>query len=110
MWFLILMVMSALTNVLFVALAVLQLVISNLVYPLLQGRQLAISPLVIVLAMAFWAWMWGIAGALIAIPLTAAIIIVCEQFDRTRWFAELITREPPRRRRWTKGQGASRPS
>ena len=79
----------------FVAFAALQLVISNVVYPLLQGRQLAISPLVIVLAMAFWSWLWGIAGALIAVPLTAAVIIVCEQSERTRWFAELLTRSSP---------------
>lgn len=78
--------------IVFVAFAVMQVVISNFIYPLLQGRQLAISPLVIVLALAFWGWMWGIAGALIAIPLTAAIVIICEQSDRTRWFAALITR------------------
>ncbi len=83
--------------VVFIAFAVLQLVISNIVYPLLQGRRLAISPLVIVLAMAFWSWLWGIAGALLAVPLTAAIIIVCEQSERTRWFAELLTRSPPPR-------------
>lgn len=83
--------------VVFVAFAGLQLVISNVVYPLLQGRQLAISPVVIVLAMAFWGWLWGIAGALIAVPLTAAIIIACEQSERTRWFAELLTRSSPPR-------------
>ncbi|HVI98828.1 MAG TPA: AI-2E family transporter [Sphingomonas sp.] len=81
--------------VIFVAYVALQLVISNVLYPLLQGRQLAISPLAIVLAMAFWSWMWGIAGALLAVPLTAAIIIVCEQSDHSRWFAELLTRSTP---------------
>jgi predicted PurR-regulated permease PerM len=83
--------------VVFAAYAALQLAISNVVYPLLQGRQLAISPVVIVLAMAFWSWLWGIAGALIAVPLTAAVIIVCEQSERTRWLAELLTRSSPPR-------------
>lgn len=71
--------------------ATLQIVISNFVYPLLQGRQLSLSPLVIVLAMTFWGWMWGIAGALIAVPLTAAAVIVCRHFDRTRWIAALLS-------------------
>jgi predicted PurR-regulated permease PerM len=84
--------------IVFAAFVVLQLTISNFVYPLLQGRQLAIAPVAIVLALAFWGWMWGIAGALIAVPLTAAILIVCEQFERTRWLAALIVREPPGRR------------
>lgn len=75
----------------FVGYAALQIVISNFVYPLLQGRQLSLSPLVIVLAMTFWGWMWGIAGALIAVPLTAAAVIVCSHFDQSRWVARLLS-------------------
>lgn len=71
--------------------AALQLAISYFVYPVLQGRQLAISPVVIVLAMMFWSWMWGIAGALIAVPLTVAAVVVCGQSPRTRWLADLLT-------------------
>lgn len=70
--------------------AALQLVISNIVYPLLQGQRLSLSPVAIVVAMAFWSWIWGIAGALIAVPLTAALVIVAEHFERTRWFARLV--------------------
>lgn len=72
---------------------VLQLTISNFVYPLLQGRRLTISPWAIIVAMAFWAWMWGIAGALIAVPLTAAMIIICRHFERSRWIAVLLSSE-----------------
>ena len=78
--------------VVFAAFAVLQIVISNVVYPLLQGHKLSLSPVAIILAMAFWAWMWGIAGALIAVPATAVMIILCSHFDRTRWIARLISR------------------
>ena len=72
--------------------AVLQITISNFVYPILQGQRLSLSPLAIVISMAFWSWLWGIAGALIAIPLTAAAVIVCDNFARTRWFATLLSR------------------
>jgi len=75
----------------FVGFAVLQIAISNFVYPILQGRQLSLSPLAIVVAMTFWSWVWGIAGALIAVPLTAASVIVCSHFERSRWIARLLS-------------------
>ena len=71
--------------------AALQLVISNFIYPWLQGRGLSLSPLAVVVSMTFWTWLWGIAGALIAVPVTAALVIVCGQFDRSRWFARLLS-------------------
>ena len=75
----------------FVGFAVLQVAISNFVYPILQGRQLSLSPLAIIVAMTFWSWVWGIAGALIAVPLTAGVVIVCSHFDRSRWIAKLLS-------------------
>ena len=41
--------------------------------------------------MTFWSWVWGIAGALIAVPLTAAVVMICGQFDRSRWIAKLLS-------------------
>jgi len=75
----------------FVGFVILQMTISNVVYPLLQGKQLSLSPLAIIVAMTFWSWVWGIAGALIAVPLTAAIVIICSQFDRSRWISKLLS-------------------
>lgn len=75
----------------FAGFAALQVAISNFVYPVLQGRQLALSPLAIIIAMTFWSWVWGIAGALIAVPLTAGVVIVCDHFDRSRWLARLLS-------------------
>ena len=78
--------------------AAIQIAISYFVYPVLQGRQLAISPVMVVLAMMFWSWMWGIAGALLAVPLTVVAIIVCEQSPHTRWLADLIALRGARER------------
>lgn len=75
----------------FAGFAVLQIAISNFIAPLLQGRKLSLSPLVIILSMTFWSWVWGIPGALIAVPLTAATVIVCNQFDRSRWVGRLLS-------------------
>ena len=81
----------------FVGFSVIQVVISNFVYPTLQGRSLSLSPIAIVVALAFWGWVWGIAGGLIAVPLTVAIVIVCEHFESTRWVAVLVSSPQGRR-------------
>ena len=76
----------------FAGFAIIQLTISNVLYPYLQGKSLALSPVGIVVALAFWGWLWGIAGALIAVPLTATLVIVCDAFDQTRWIARALAR------------------
>lgn len=77
--------------VVFVAFGALQIAISNFAYPMLQGRSLSLSPVVILIALSFWSWVWGIAGALIAIPLTVAVVIICEHFGSTAWIARLLS-------------------
>lgn len=76
----------------FAGFAIIQLTISNVLYPYLQRKSLALSPVGIVVALAFWGWLWGIAGALIAVPLTATLVIVCDAFDQTRWIARALAR------------------
>jgi AI-2 transport protein TqsA len=78
--------------IVFAGYAVLQVTISNLVYPWLQGRGLALSPAAIVLALVFWSWMWGIAGALMAVPLTVACVVTSGRFRATEWVAALLSR------------------
>src|SRR3954454_6208958 len=80
-------------------LSILQIGISNFVYPMLQGRSLSLSPLAILVALAFWSWLWGIAGVLIAVPLTVAFIIVCERFPSTAWIAKLLSESASGERR-----------
>ena len=77
-----------------VGFAVIQMVISNFISPMLQGRSLSLPPIVVVVALTFWGWVWGIAGALIAVPLTVALVIVCEHFTSTRWIAILLSTRP----------------
>lgn len=51
------------------AFAVIHLIEANVVTPTLVGRRLTINPLMILLALSFWAWVWGATGALLAVPL-----------------------------------------
>ena len=49
--------------------AALHLVEANLITPAIVGRRLTINPLLILVALSFWAWVWGTTGALLAVPL-----------------------------------------
>jgi predicted PurR-regulated permease PerM len=49
--------------------AVIHLIEANIVTPSLVGRRLTINPLLILVALSFWAWVWGTTGALLAVPL-----------------------------------------
>jgi AI-2 transport protein TqsA len=77
--------------IVFAGFSAIQIAISNFVYPMLQGRSLSLSPIAVIVALAFWSWVWGIAGALIAVPLTVALVIACEHFSSTRWVATLLS-------------------
>ncbi|MGD9285532.1 MAG: AI-2E family transporter, partial [Desulfobacterales bacterium] len=55
-----------------------QMGMGNAVAPKVMGDQLNLSPVVILLSLLFWGWLWGFVGALISIPIAAAIKIVCE--------------------------------
>lgn len=77
--------------VVFLGYAALQLAISNVVYPWMQGRGMALSPVAVIVALSFWGWLWGVAGALLAVPLTAAVVIVCGHFPSTAWIARLLS-------------------
>lgn len=79
------------TLVVFFGFAALQMAISNFLNPALQGRSLSLSLVTVVVALAFWSWVWGIAGALIAVPLTSALVVVCEHFRSTAWIARLLS-------------------
>jgi predicted PurR-regulated permease PerM len=77
----------------FFGMCFIQLGLGTFVDPLLEGKQLQLSPLVVLFSIAFWGWVWGIAGALIGVPLTVAFVIICRQFETTEWIAELMTSE-----------------
>lgn len=63
------------------ALLTIQLSIGNGIAPKVLGDQLNLSPVVILLSLLFWGWLWGIVGALLSVPITAAIKIVCENIE-----------------------------
>jgi predicted PurR-regulated permease PerM len=52
-----------------------------LVTPRLIGQRLALNPVVVFTSVLFWGWVWGVMGALMAVPITASIKIVCDHIE-----------------------------
>lgn len=64
-----------------------------------RGKEqcLILAPTHVLLSVVFWGWLRGIAGAFLSVPLTAAIVVTCGQFEDTRWFAALASDATARR-------------
>jgi predicted PurR-regulated permease PerM len=77
--------------VLFVVLNALGVVVGNVIYPRMQGRSLNMDPVVVLLALAFWGAIWGLAGAFLSTPLTVMAMVILAQFEGTRWIAVLLS-------------------
>jgi AI-2 transport protein TqsA len=73
-------------------LGVIQFGMGNVVDPALQGSALELSEVVVLLSVVFWGWLWGIGGAFIAVPLTIAVVLLCEEFGVTRPFARFLSK------------------
>lgn len=61
-----------------------------IVLPLVIGRRLMLNPVVIFLWLIFWGWLWGVPGALIAVPLLAIVKIICEHVESLSPVAEFL--------------------
>lgn len=78
---------------LIVVLSIAQFVIGNILDPYLMGNSLNLSPFAILVSLTVWAALWGIAGAFLAVPVTAAAAIVFSEFKGTRPLAVLLSRD-----------------
>lgn len=77
-----------------IGMALLQIVCGNYLDPLIQGKLLALSPTVVLAAIVFWGWVWGIPGALLGVPITIGIVIATDHFPQTRWIARMLAEKP----------------
>jgi predicted PurR-regulated permease PerM len=63
---------------------------SNLITPRLLGRRLSLNPVVIFVGVTFWGWLWGIGGALLAVPMLATFKIICDEIKPLAPVAEFL--------------------
>ena len=53
----------------------------NFITPLVLGRSLTLNPVIILISLAFWGWMWGISGMVLAVPILATFKIFCDHIE-----------------------------
>ena len=66
------------------------LAIGNLIEPKVEGKNLDLSPFVILVSLSIWGWLWGFLGLLLAVPLTVTVKIICENISFLKPVAILI--------------------
>jgi AI-2 transport protein TqsA len=74
-------------------LVIVHVVTSNIIEPRLTAQAVDLSPLVVLVALAFWTLCWGIVGMVLAVPLTVMLKIVWENRALTRPLARLMAQE-----------------
>jgi len=74
----------------FVGLNIIQFAVGNYVEPRVAGRLLSMSPMVVLFAIFFWTFLWGLFGTFIGVPIALAILSFCDQHPSSRWVADLL--------------------
>ena len=57
------------------------MVLGNIIEPKVQGRNLGLSPFVIIVSLSIWGWIWGFAGMVLAVPIMVVVKIICENIE-----------------------------
>jgi predicted PurR-regulated permease PerM len=74
--------------------ALLELVTANIVEPLLFGHGTGVTPIALLVAAAFWTWVWGPLGLVLSTPLTVCLVVLGQHVPRLRFLALLLGDEP----------------
>jgi AI-2 transport protein TqsA len=80
-----------LAAIVFLGLNVIQFLIGSYLEPRIAGAALRVSPFLVLFAVFFWAFLWGLPGAFIGVPIVIACLTLCEQRESTRWIAALLS-------------------
>ncbi len=63
----------------------------NFITPVVMGRSLTLNPVLVLLSLTFWGWMWGITGVILAVPILAAFKIFCGHIEPLEPLAEFLS-------------------
>jgi predicted PurR-regulated permease PerM len=66
------------------------MILGNVVEPRVQGRNLGLSPFLILASLSIWGWMWGFSGMILAVPMMAILKIICENVEMLKPISVLM--------------------
>jgi len=71
--------------------SIITMIEGQLITPSYVGKRLSINPVFVFLSLAVWSFMWGLAGALIAVPLLVIVFSISKHVEQLSWFAHFIS-------------------
>ncbi len=78
---------------LLLVLGILQFIMGNILEPRLMGYSLNLSPMIVILSLIFWGYIWGVAGMLLSVPILATSAIVFERIESLRFISVFLKGE-----------------
>jgi len=75
----------------FAALGSVQAILGNFVEPKIMGKGTNLSPVSVLVSIAFWGMIWGVVGMILAVPVMAVVVIVLSQIKASRFMAILLS-------------------
>jgi predicted PurR-regulated permease PerM len=79
--------------IVFGGLTILQFLIGSLLDPKLMGNSLNLSPIVIILSLLLWGFIWGVTGMILCVPIMAILMIILSHFNKTRPIAIFLSKD-----------------
>ena len=74
-----------------ISLATIQMFFGNILEPSLMGEKLNLSPIIVLISLIFWGWVWGAVGMILAIPITSAINIIIKEIKDNNIVSAIIS-------------------
>mgnify|MGYP004718135635 CR=1 FL=1 len=64
--------------------------------PMLLARRFTLNPVIVIISLLFWDWMWGVPGAILAVPMLAITKILCDRIRPLAAFGHFLEGERPK--------------
>jgi predicted PurR-regulated permease PerM len=74
--------------------AILDLITANVIEPLVFGHRTGVSPIALIVAAAFWTWLWGSVGLVLSTPLTVCLVVIGQHVPRLKFLGLLLGDRP----------------
>lgn len=68
-----------------------QFIAGNIIEPKIMGNTMNVSPIVVILALGFWGFIWGLPGMFLSVPITVIMVIIFSKFKSTRGLAIILS-------------------
>ena len=66
----------------------------NFLTPLIVGRRLELNIVAVFLTVTVWGWLWGLVGALMAVPILVCTKVLCDNFESMNAFGQFLSGRP----------------